>query len=115
MLQSLTPSFIMFAATALFTALFIMPILRLRLKNDLTQFYWSGFWIFLALISAFAGGEQILKLAGIDVEKASMFYLAGLSAAYITFVVFAWFRLMWVTIWGVGTATFKKFRLVKKN
>lgn len=115
MIQNLTPSFIMFIATVAFTALFIIPILRIQIKHDLSRFYWRGFWIFLALISAFAGGQQILKLAGVEVEKASMFYLVGLTTAYISFVIFAWFRLTWVTIWGLGLGFLKRFRFVKEN
>jgi len=115
MIQNFTPSLIMFIATVSITALLIMPILKVYIKHDLTRFYWRGFWIFLALISAFAGGQQILLLAGVEVEKASVFYLAGLTAAYITFVVFAWFRLTWVTIWGLGFGFIRRFRTAKEG
>jgi len=113
MIQNFTPSFIMFVATVAMTTVFIIPILRIRIKHDLTRFYWSGFWIFLALITAFAGGQQILLLADVQAEKASTFYLAGLIAAYITFVVFAWFRLTWVTISGLAMRAFRRLRIVK--
>lgn len=102
MIQSFTPTILMFIATVLVSALLIMPALKFHIKHDLARFYWRGFWIFLCLIATFAGGQQILALAGADVEKASVFYLAGLTASYITFVVFAWFRLTWVTLWGFG-------------
>jgi len=115
MIQSYTPSLIMFIATVSVTALFIIPILRVHIKHDLTRFYWRGFWIFLALIAAFAGGQQILMLAGVEVEKASVFYLVGLTAAYITFVVFAWFRLTLVTIWGFGFEFLRRIRGGKKT
>lgn len=113
MIQNLTPSFIMFIATVAMTTLFIIPILRIRIKHDLTRFYWSGFWVFLALIAAFAGGQQILLLADIEVEKASTFYLAGLMAAYITFVVFAWFRLTWVSLSGLAMGVWRRIRIAK--
>ena len=65
------------------------------------------------LIAAFSGGQQILRLAGVDVEAASTFYLAGLMASYITFVVFAWFRLTWVTIAAFALKYFNRIRSVK--
>ena len=113
MIQAFTPSLIMFIATVAMTALLIMPILRINIKHDLTRFYWRGFWIFLALITAFAGGQQILALAGVEVEKASIFYLVGLSAAYITFVVFAWFRLTWITICAFALGFLRRLRPAK--
>lgn len=107
MIQTFIPSLIMFVVTVVVAALLIIPALRVHVKHDLTRFYWRGFWIFLMLIAAFAGGQQILTLSNINVDAASTFYLAGLSAAYITFVVFAWFRLTWVTIWGFGLRFFR--------
>lgn len=113
MIQNFTPSFLMFVATVLISALLIMPALKIRVKHDLTRFYWRGFWIFLCLIAAFSGGQQILKLAGVDSSNASVFYLAGLTASYITFVVFAWFRLTWVTLWGFGLNFVRRLKAAK--
>ena len=114
MIQIFTPVLIMFVYTVALSALLIIPVLRVHIKHDLTRFYWRGFWIFLVLIAAFSGGQQILRLAGVQVEAASTFYLAGLVAAYITFVVFAWFRLTWVTIAGFSLKYVRRFRSVKR-
>lgn len=113
MIQYIAPSLIMLVFTVLISALLIMPALKFHMKTDLTRFYWRGFWIFLMLIAAFSGGQQILILAGVKVEAASTFYLAGLVAAYITFVVFAWFRLSWVTLWGFGLKFVRRMRAAK--
>jgi len=103
MIQLFTPVLIMFVYTVALSSLLIIPALHIHIKHDLTRFYWRGFWIFLMLIAAFSG----------QVEMASNFYLAGLMAAYITFVVFAWFRLTWVTIWGFGLKFIRRFQSVK--
>jgi len=113
MIQIFTPVLIMFVYTVALSALLIIPALHIHIKHDLTRFYWRGFWIFLMLIAAFSGGQQILRLAGVQVEAASNFYLAGLMAAYITFVVFAWFRLTWVTISGFGLKFIRRFQSMK--
>ena len=113
MIQNFTPSLLMFMATVLVSGLLIMPALKVHIKHDLGRFYWRGFWLFLCLIAAFAGGQQILILAGVDVSNASVFYLAGLTASYITFVIFAWFRLTWVTIWGFGLNFVRRFKAAK--
>jgi len=113
MIHDFTAPLIMLICTVAFSTLLIMPALKFQMKRDLTQFYWRGFWIFLTLIAAFSGGQQILMLAGVQVEAASKFYLAGLMAAYITFVVFAWFRLTWVTIWGLGLGLLRRLKTSK--
>lgn len=115
MIQIVTPVLIMFVYTVVLSALLIIPALKVHIKHDLTRFYWRGFWIFLMLIAAFSGGQQILKMAGVQVEAASTFYLAGLVAAYIAFVVFAWFRLTWVTLSAAGLKFFRRFNAVKTS
>jgi len=114
MIQTIMPSLIMFVFTVVIAALLIIPALRISVKHDLTRFYWRGFWIFLMLIATFAGGQQILELSNVKVDAASTFYLAGLTAAYITFVVFAWFRLTWVTVSGFGLKFFRRLRSTKR-
>ena len=84
MIQNVAPSILMFVATVLVSGLLIMPALKFNIKHDLTRFYWRGFWAFLCLIAAFAGGQQILMLAGVDVTNASVFYLAGLTCLLYT-------------------------------
>lgn len=115
MIQAFTPAFIMLVFTVAMSTLLIMPATRYKMKNELLRFYWWGFWIFLTLIAAFSGGQQILMLAGVEVKQASTFYLAGLMTAYITFVVFAWFRLTWVTLYGFGLNLLRRFKLIKQD
>lgn len=113
MIQTFTPSLLMFIATVLVSGLLIMPALKVRINHDLARFYWRGFWLFLCIIAAFAGGQQILLLAGVDVSNASVFYLGGLTASYIIFVIFAWFRLTWVTLWGFGLNIVRRVKATK--
>jgi len=91
----------MLGITITFCSLLVFPLLRVTFKNELARFYWRGFWVFPVLIAGFAGGQQILWLAGIESQASAVFYLSGLTVAYVVFVVFAWIRLSLVSLYGV--------------
>ncbi|MBL4852928.1 MAG: hypothetical protein JKY25_01670 [Robiginitomaculum sp.] len=84
---------ILFFTTVGFTALFCLPAIKFRQKNQLVRFYWTGFWAFLATIMAFAGAQTILNILGQDVDRVASAILFGVTAAFIVFVMFAWARL----------------------
>jgi len=96
------PAIIMFFITIAACMLFLLPN-KIKFGSELVQFYWRGFWVFLALISLVAGGAETLRLLGYDVEMLSIRALAGIMTSFVLFVGFAWFRL-------VGVALFKGFR-----
>ncbi len=103
------PAIIMSVVTFLVCVMFLLPTL-FKFGTDLVRFYWKGFWAFLSLIAFVAGGAEILRLSGMPVEKASIAALSGIMAAFIFFVVFAWFRLA-----GVALLTgFKSMKTSKK-
>ena len=54
------PAFIMFTVTAAIVAVFLIPASYER-KSALVNFYWVGTWLFLALLAAISGGEQIVR------------------------------------------------------
>ncbi len=93
-MEQLTPAFIMFTVTTLVAALFFVPVTCFKRKNALFDFYWTGFWGFLALITAVAGGSSTLMLLRVPTSEFSEACLAGILAAYVCFVCFAWFRLV---------------------
>jgi len=93
MMAQLLPVLIMFLYTVLSAALFFVPITRFPRKNKLFNFYWVGFWTFLVIITAFAGADNTLKILGYDASHSSKLILAGISASFVFFVMFAWFRL----------------------
>ncbi|PHS42485.1 MAG: hypothetical protein COA91_00625 [Robiginitomaculum sp.] len=84
---------ILFFTTIGFTALLCLPALKIRQKNQLLRFYWTGFWGFLAAIMAFSGAQTILDVLGHDVDRVASAILQGITAAFIMFVMFAWARL----------------------
>ncbi len=93
MLGQYLPVMIMFAYTVFTATLFFIPITRFPRKNKLINFYWVGFWAFLVTIAAIAGADNTLKLIGYDVSKTSKVMLGAISASFVFFVMFAWFRL----------------------
>lgn len=93
------PTIIMSVITFLVCVMFLLPI-RFRIGTELVRFYWKGFWMFLSLIAFVAGGSEILSLSGISVEKEAIATLSGIMAAFILFVVFAWFRLAGAIFWA---------------
>lgn len=98
-MEQIIPAAIMFIMTFIVCVLFLIPS-RFKFGSSLMRFYWCGFWYFLALIGFVAGGAEVLKILGWQVDHQSVAILAGIMSAYILFVVFAWFRL-------VGAAVFK--------
>ena len=99
-MEQLIPVTIMFTVTFLVTVLFLLPVALVKNRHALIKFYFSGFWGFLALITAVAGGMNTLMLARIDVQTFAQAALVGILAAFVIFVMFAWVRL-------VGFAAFK--------
>ncbi len=93
MLTQYIPAMIMFSITAIFVSLFCIPVTAFPKKNKLINFYWIGFWVFLVIIASIAGAMNTLLILGYNSELAATAILAGANAAFISFVVFAWFRL----------------------
>ncbi|WP_026147668.1 hypothetical protein [Robiginitomaculum antarcticum] len=90
--QVLAPG-IMFLITIVFGAIFWWPAMRFPRKNKLVNFYWVGFWAFLAAIAAMSGAQATLMLAGVNVDSTANALLNALTLTFVIFVVFAWFRL----------------------
>ena len=88
MSASLLPALIMFAITAGVTSVLCMPIFAFPLKNKIVNFYWSGVWVFLMLISAVAGAMNTLIILDVPVEQTATIYLSILTMCFIIFVVF---------------------------
>lgn len=83
----------MFLITVVVASLFFVPVVKFARKTPLVNFYWVGFWVFLALIAGFAGASNTLMMMGIDDPVMSAAAINAVMSAYICFVVFAWFRL----------------------
>ncbi len=88
----------MFAITLAFVTLFFIPITAFKQKNELIRFYWVGVWVFIAMIAAFAGGSETLKLLHYDVGTVPMALLTSLTVCFVLFVMFGWFRLSFSAI-----------------
>ncbi|WP_371397705.1 hypothetical protein [Fretibacter rubidus] len=93
MLNIVLPTAIMFLITVAVASIFVFPATRFRMKNALVSFYWTGLWLFLAMITAVAGGANTLMLARFDAATISTAMLTGMIAAFMVFVMFGWFRL----------------------
>lgn len=96
---------LMFFITIAMTSVFWYPAYKISIKNNIVKFYWVGFWAFLGAISAFAGAQAVLVILGQNVENTAGAILAGITAAFIMFVVFAWGRL---TLKGFSSFVQKK-------
>ncbi len=96
--QILTPQVmsvsVMFVITVVFGMVFWWPVTRFPRKDGLFNFYWVGFWAFLAMITAMSGAQATLKLAGQNVDTTANALLNALTITFVVFVVFAWFRLV---------------------
>ena len=86
------PAIIMFSVTALIVGLCCLPLL-FSSRSKLLNFYWAGFWGFIAMIAATAGGEQGLLLAGVDILHITGPLKVSMTLCFVLFVVFGWFRL----------------------
>ncbi len=108
MLNTLLPAAIMFLITIGFSAICFIPMTLYNPSNKVASFYWSGLWLFLALISGLAGGGSTLMLLGIPgYIVATQVISTVIVAAFVVFVVFGWFHV-------VGVASFATLRRVKR-
>jgi len=82
----------------------MFPAFKFKQRSELISFYWVGLWMFLGWISALAGAKGILQILGLNVERFGSAVLTGITASFVFFVMFAWFRL---TISGVKHAAKK--------
>ena len=87
------PAAVMFFITIGFTALFVLPAIRYPRKSKLINFYWAGFWVYLAIISSLSGAANTLFILRYDAMTFSDAALLGVSASFVVFVMFAWLRL----------------------
>jgi len=108
MLIQFLPSLIMFLITLVFVTLMFIPVTVFKQKNELIRFYWVGVWIFIAMITAFAGGAETLKLLDYDAENISIAWLTALTVCFVLFVVFGWFRLSFAAIRATLVYLFKR-------
>lgn len=90
----LIAALVMFFITVLMAALLFFPVQRFKFKSETTQFYWAGFWTFLALIAAFSGGQEALRMVGTQADAVTSALLRGLTVSFVLFVVFAWARIV---------------------
>jgi len=98
----------MFTITFVFVTLFFMPVTMFKQKNELIRFYWAGTWIFLAMIAAFSGGSETLRLLKYDAGQMPAAILSGLTVSFVLFVVFGWFRLSFSAIRATVLSQIKK-------
>ncbi|WP_298912855.1 hypothetical protein [uncultured Algimonas sp.] len=94
----LLPSLIMFAITVVVATTCLVPA-AFKPSSSLVGFYWSGFWLFLALIAALAGGEQALMLSGQDVPALAARLQVSAILCFMLFVMFGWARLSGAALW----------------
>jgi len=102
----LLPAAIMFFITIGFTALFVLPAMRYPRKSKLINFYWSGFWVYLAMIASLSGAANTLMILKLDTMTFSDAALFGVSTSFVVFVMFAWLRLSG----GFIVTAFKRLR-----
>ncbi|WP_409433688.1 hypothetical protein ACJ3XI_04060 [Litorimonas sp. RW-G-Af-16] len=93
MIANLLPAVIMFAITVSVATLFFVPVTRFPAKNELINFYWAGFWVFLAVIASIAGGVNTLMIVDFNSYAIANALLFATISCFICFVVFGWFRL----------------------
>lgn len=92
----------MFLITVFVVAIFFLPILSLKRKNKLLNFYWVGAWGFLVMIAAIAGGQSTLMILDYNSDEIANAMLSGITMSFVAFVVFAWFRLSAKAAWVVA-------------
>jgi len=110
-MTQLLPASIMFFITIGFTSLFFVPVTKFQREDDLVNFYWIGFWSFLALISSVAGAANTLLLLKYNTMAFSDAALMGITASFMFFVMFAWARLIGTLI----LSNVKKYRIEKRR
>lgn len=84
---------IMFGITVVVATLFAIPAVAFTPKSKILKFYWTGFWMFLALITGFAGGANTLMLLGVNDVTAYRPIVNIVITAYVLFVTIAWFHI----------------------
>ena len=89
----LLPAAIMLLITILFASAFYWPAVRFPRKGKVLNFYWSGFWAYLGIITAVAGAQVTVAIIGLQADVFSNAVLAALTVTFVMFVVFAWARL----------------------
>jgi len=83
----------MFGITIAVATLFFVPITVFPQKNQLINFYWAGFWGFLASIAALSGGSNTLLLMNYDASTVASAITLPTVICFVVFIMFAWFRL----------------------
>ncbi len=91
---------IMFAITCGVTTLLCLPITLISQKSKTVNFYWRGFWAFLAVIAGTAGGASSLMILGLEDPAISNRVYSVLIAAFVGFVVLAWCHLSGTFLMG---------------
>ena len=89
----MTAVLIMFAITVVFASLLFVPVTCFARKSRTVNFYWSGFWILLAVIAATAGGNSVLTMLGESEPFIAKKVFPMMIALYVLFVVVGWFHL----------------------
>lgn len=110
MLTQFLPGLIMFAITFAFVTLMFLPITIFKQKNELVRFYWTGVWLFIAMIAALAGGAETLMLIDYDARNFSVALLSAFTVCFVLFVIFGWFRLSFVAIRAAVSFWFRRRR-----
>lgn len=100
MLLHFLPGLIMFAITVAFVIIMFVPVTVFPQKNELINFYWVGFWMFLAMIAALAGGSNTLILLRYDAQSFANAILFSMVLCFVIFVMFGWFRLSATALWA---------------
>jgi len=99
MMSTLVPSLIMFSITVFVVTLFFVPPTIFKRSNKLINFYWMGFWLFLASITSIAGAQNTLMLLDYNADAFANAALYSVTTCFVFFVCFAWFRLSSAALW----------------
>jgi hypothetical protein len=83
----------MFVITVIFASLLFVPVTCFARKSPVVNFYWCGFWSFLAVIAAIAGGNSTLMIVGHADPAIAERLFPALVTLYVGFVVVGWFHL----------------------
>lgn len=89
----------MFCITIVFGTIFWYPMTKVNLRDKVVNFYWAGFWAFLAIITATSGAQATLMLAGVETKAFADMLLYALTFTFVLFVMFAWAHLV---VYGAG-------------
>lgn len=89
----LTAVLVMFAITVVCASILLVPATCFARKSKVVNFYWSGFWILLAVIAATAGGNSVLSILGESEPFIAARVFPMMVALYVCFVVVGWFHL----------------------